>query len=212
MADALGTEVRVKVQSLHIPVVGDVRELDIHHAQLLALIDIGRSLHGVGHGAQQLGALLAVDAAVGESAQRARLIVVRQIQAVPAPAVKSGLPLGHDLLELHEVPGDQIPLVPGAAVNGHVLELEQHIDLLPLVRYIQLRDFWGDIGCFTHGHSVVVRQHVIVELPQVLMDVGTILIETVRPHQTLYALHRGKTVHFGVEVQRVHTEAIHTLV
>ena len=114
------------VQNLDIPAFL-YPEVIIGHAELFALIDIGRPLHPVQEDCQHLRRFHPVRAVVGEAGDAARQIVILPEKAVPALTVKALLPAGEDLFQFYEVNRDHVPfLFARDLVDLHVLKLEDH--------------------------------------------------------------------------------------
>ena len=142
-------------QRLNILVLADGIETNVGHAQLLALVDVGRALHHVEAGAQHLGRQLPVRPVVPEAGHDAGLVVIVPVEAVPALVLQAVLPAGQDVLQILKLKPFVGPLAAGAVLHVHVVKIEHHVEL-PAVRG---REFpailHGDAGRLAHGHDIV---------------------------------------------------------
>jgi hypothetical protein len=75
------------IVAFDVAIIGDAAEVRIGHADLFALIDIGRALHAVQHHRQHFRRRHPVLAFVAKARHDARLIVVTPEQRVPRPIV-----------------------------------------------------------------------------------------------------------------------------
>ena len=81
------------VMAFHVAIIADVAEMRVGHANLFALIDIGRALHAVQYHRQHLRRRHPVLALVAEARHDARLIVVTPEQRIPRPVMHPLLPV-----------------------------------------------------------------------------------------------------------------------
>ena len=127
----------IQVQGLDVPVLSYLVP-HIGHAQLLALVDIGRPLHPVKKDGQHLRRLHPVFPIVPPAGDNPGQIVVVPEQAVPALPVELRLPAAEDFLQLQERQGRQIPLLlPRHLIQADMLKLEHHIELMGVISRIK---------------------------------------------------------------------------
>ena len=156
---ARGGAFAVQVQRLDVLVVVDRVEAHVGHADLLALINVGRTLQEVQHGGEHLGRLDAEAAVVAVLRHCTRQVVVAPEQRVPALVGESGLPLAHHALELDQVEGAWLPLaLHGVEGDRDVLELEHHRQLVAGRVRIQLRGLGRGAPGLAHGQHVAAAE------------------------------------------------------
>ena len=204
--------------NLQVVVVLHLVEEDVGHAQLFTLVDVGGALHQVQHGAQHLGADGAVlGGVVTEAGDGAGLVVVVPVQGVPTAAVQTLLPVGKDLLQVHQVEAAVGPLAGHAALGGvhiHVLELEHHLQLVAVETGVERGIVHGHAGGFAHGHDRVLAEHLAVHFLQELVHARAVsgdgqgVVEAAS--QDCGILGEGEVL--GNQVDDVHAEAVHALV
>jgi hypothetical protein len=99
-----------------------------------------------------------------------RTVVLAKDGCPPVSALDELLPLGHDTLELRQLPLLKVVLVFAPLAEIDYVELEHHAQLLVTCSDI-LEDFLGvgRVRQFAHGHGVVVVEYVLVHLPEKLM-------------------------------------------
>ena len=204
--------------NLQVVVVLHVVEEDVGHAQLFTLVDVGGALHQVQHGAQHLGADGAVlGGVVTEAGDGARLVVVVPVQGVPPAAVQALLPVGEDLLEVNQVEAAVGPLAGHATLGGvhiHVLELEDHLQLVAVETGVERGVVHGHAGGFAHGHDRVLAEDLAVHLLQEFVYARAVgcdgqgVVEAAGQYGGV--LWEGEVL--GNQVDDVHAEAVHALV
>ena len=137
------------------------------------------------------------------------MIVVFDIQAVPGLALQFVLPVGHGPLQLPQVKG-HTDHIGHEAVGLHVGEgdhLVQH--LARSLGHIAQSHVRGGLGALPHHEAVVVVQHVLLELHQVLIDRGLVdeVLHPVGHRQGRIAV--GQALVLGDEGDDVLPEAVH---
>ena len=95
----------VVVERLEVAVVVDGVEAHVGHADLLALIDVGRAAVQVQHQRPQRRRLVTPGGVVAEARHQPGLVVVVQVEAVPAGFGQSVLPAGQAFLQCRQVAG-----------------------------------------------------------------------------------------------------------
>ncbi len=147
------------------------------HPQLFALIDIGRALHAV---QQHRKAFCRGDAQrtfITKARDDTRLIVVTPEQRIPRHVVHPALPLRKNRLELNEVRCRQRPFVALGIIHLEMVEVKGHRQLVLRQRSIALAVGQRGRGHFPHRHQSARREHIAVELLQVVMDARAIGVE-----------------------------------
>ena len=166
--------VGVGVPGLHVLVhVGAFRP-PVGHADFLPLIEEGRPLLEQVHGGKALGALRP-EFLAAVAGNDSGMVVIFDVKRVPAPAAELLLPGGKGFLHppqaefRGEVIGEQ-------AVGGDALELDHHVQLAVLLVDVGQRPLRCHHGGFRQGEAVVVIQHVALELVQVFVDAGAMVV------------------------------------
>ena len=207
----------VHVAGFDVLVVVDARPGHVGHAQLFALVNIGRALHQVQAGGQHLGRAFAVGrAVVAKARDDARLVVVVPVQAVPALAVQTALPTAQAGFEVGQLQGLERPFAFAAlAVQVHVFELEHHVERPGLGVGDVAGFLHGGAGRFAHGDAVVVVQHFtahfaheIHEARPMLDHVDGRLEKTVLHHRRVRQGAVGQPG-LGDQVDHIHAKAAH---
>ena len=135
------------------------------------------------------------------------MVVVFDVKGVPAPAAKLFLPGGKGFFHppqaefRGEVIGEQ-------TVGGDTLELDHHVQLTVLFIDIRQRPLRRHHGGLRQGEAVVVIQHVVLELVQVFVDAGAVIVvwhPLAGRHQVIV----GQTFLFGDVGDDVLPEAVH---
>ena len=145
-----------------------VRQAQVQHADLLPLIDKRRAALEHIHCSQHLAALVAVGL-VAVAADYARVIVIFDIQRVPAASGQLILPVAEGALHLDEIEG-QLHHVYHEAVRLHMREGDHLVEHLirPLGDILE-----GDVRrgqrAFADGEAVVAVEHIALELHEVLV-------------------------------------------
>ena len=109
-----------------------IPERVVRHSEFFALIDERGATHAVQNGRERLrrgGPVVGV--VVAEPGHDAGLVVVVPIQAVPTGVRQRHLPPVQRLLQGDQVEAAVVELARRALVDGHVLELEHHVQLAP---------------------------------------------------------------------------------
>ena len=159
------------MQRFNVAVVVDGGKDDIGHAQLLALVDVGRALHAVQQGGQHLGGFLPVSTVVAPAGDDARQVVVVPEQAVPAFAVQAHLPFGQHFLQRRKLQRGQVPLcLAGDLVQPDVLKLEHHRKFLTARVAVDRCVLHGRAPGFAHRHQVGAAKGVGVQLTEIGMQ------------------------------------------
>ncbi len=140
-------------------------EIEVGHADFLALIDKGGSPHGQKQSAEQLSGLLPELTFMTIAGYGAGLIVVLQVIGVP----------GHLPGPLSESPGQafgpELALEPldQKLICRHVLEVEDHIQFPPLRQGEIQGHLRSDENSLPHGEAVVMIQYLSAEGAQDFM-------------------------------------------
>ena len=121
----------VEPERLDVTEIRDRGEGRVGHPKLVALVHVRGALVQVQDGGQGLGRGHPVRAVVAEPRQGARLVVVAEVQRVPALPGQAGLPGGHRPLQFGERQRSRVELVR-ALIQLNVLELEDHVNFVPL--------------------------------------------------------------------------------
>ena len=103
------------------------------------------------------------------------MIVVLNIEHIPALAIQVILPAAPGLLQLPQGEGTLYIIVKFTA-GAHAVELDHHIDLIVRLPDVVQCDVRGDGWCLCQGHAVVLAQHFPVEFAQIFMDTGSVII------------------------------------
>lgn len=144
-------EVVVLVDGLHVLVAVDRLGIDVRHADLLSLIDDGRALLEEIRRRERLSALgVVLFAAV--AADDAGMVVVFNIQKIPALPVQCLLPVLPDGLELHKAER-VMGIVLQEAVALHALERDHHVKLRVLAAEKSSARFVVMSGGLADGHA-----------------------------------------------------------
>ena len=169
----------VVVERLHVAVLVDAREVGVRHPQLLALVHVRRATQQVGaHGQKLAGAPPQLArGAIAKARVRARLVVVRPKQRVPAAAGR------HPLLPVAQQPpqsGDvrlrERPLVAAGVVHLQVVERKRLRQLVVARRGVADAVLDRGGAHLAHGHHVL-DPALAHQLLQVLVHVRPIGIE-----------------------------------
>ena len=197
-----------RVEGHHVLVHIQLRQAQIGHADLLPLVDEGRALLQHVHGGQHFPALHPVFLAA-VAADNARVVVVFDVQGVPAPALQLVLPLAEGLFHLEKVerPADHIR---HKAVGLHVGEGDHLVEhLVRSLRHVAQGSVRVGGGAFAHDEAVVLAQNIVfefLEIPVGLGAVGIVLEPVCRRDLRIRARQpRG----FGDEGDHVLPEAVH---
>ena len=215
LEDPAGGEIMVSVDGLQVPVVLDGPEGHVGHAQLLPLIDVGGALHQVEAGGDALGRQLPIPGGViSQPGDDTGLVVVAEVEAVPGHVFQLVLPPGQQLLEGNQVnlPGAPLAGDRVAAVQVHVLELEHHVELGALGVGVLLGLVDGHTGALAHGEQIILGEHLLAHLLQILVDVGAVAAAQIAGGVGCTAGgHVGQAFPLGDHGDDVHAEAVNAL-
>ena len=167
----------VVVQALHVAVLCDVRVLRVRHAELLALIDVGRAAHEMDARGEHLRGCRMIALVVAETADDARLIVVAPEDGVPSSACRHALlPDAEKIFQRHDVGLLQCPLCAATIVNLQMVEAEHHREFL--LGGVRVADavLEGGGGHLTDGNHRV-DPRVAREFLEKLVDVAAVRVE-----------------------------------
>ena len=114
------------VVALNVAIIGNARKVWIRHADLFALIDIGRALHTVKHHRQHFRRRDAVLSLVAEAGDDTRLVVVTPEQRVPRAIVHPLLPVPEQRFQGYKIRARQRPLLAAGIVHFQMVEVEGH--------------------------------------------------------------------------------------
>ena len=134
------------------------RELYICHTDLLTLIYIRSSLHAVENSSVSLCAFLTVSGIISPSGDHTWLVMVFEVQSIPALPIKLVLPLGHHTFQLSEIKRFQRPLAvyrTRNTVDVHMLKCEDHIQFLTLRICKQSCNLRCGARRLTYRHTVI---------------------------------------------------------
>ena len=153
----------------HILVLVHVREVDVGHAQFLALINIGRAPHHVDHCGQHLRAAGPEQfAVIAIAADLARLVVVPKVHRIPGFSLQRGLPAVERRPHILQRRAVIAPLPEFGPVVQSVVMLkgEDHIQFRSVLVRIANRAVRGSAG-LADGQQVVFVQHLAPHLPEI---------------------------------------------
>ena len=167
------------VDTLHVPVLADVRKIRIRHAQLLALVNVGCSPETVNHRGQHLRRLFPISALVAKAGHHSRLIMVAPEHRIPGVMLcHAFLPGKQDILQFLEIHRHQYPLLISHEIHFQMVEIEHHGQFLSVLVRIVEAVFHGGGRHLPHRYDPGVRaESSRVQLPQILVDVGAICVE-----------------------------------
>ena len=197
----------VVVERLHVAVLVDAREVGVRHPQLLALVHVRRAAQQVGaHGQKLAGAPPQLArGAVAKARVRARLVVVRPKQRVPAAAGRHLLlPVAQQPPQSGDVRLRERPLVAAGVVHLQVVERKRLRQLVVARRGVADAVLDRGGAHLAHGHHVL-DPALAHQLLQVLVHVRPIGIEAtaVALEVVLQALRLRDQVHH-VEAKAAH--------
>ena len=153
----LNNKILVCVTHLDIPVFIQ-RELYICHTDLLTLIYIRSSLHAVENSSVSFCTFLTVSGIISPSGDHTWLVMVFEVQSIPALPIKLVLPLGHHTFQLSEIKRFQRPLAvyrTWDTVDVHMLECEDHVQLFPRRICEKSCNFRCGARRLTYRHTVI---------------------------------------------------------
>ena len=199
--------VRIVIAGGHILIHLGIFRVPVHHADLLALVDKGRSLLEQIHSRQHFAAGFPI-IRVAIAGDDPGMVMVFQEEHIPTLAVQLVLPVPEGLFQLfqRELRGEEIL---EKAVGTHGLVLDHHAELLPLA----LPDvFQGDLrrdhGGFGQSHAVVVQQHILLEFREKFMDPGAVVIhKNALVHRQQMVI--GQALFLGDKGDDILPEAVH---
>ena len=204
------------VDFLEVPAVGERVEGRVRHAELFALVDVGRALLHVQASREHLGGEHApLGAVVAEHRNAARLVVIVEVERVPGLALKLQLPLVEDGADIRHLRFARRPLVDDAALavfRADVLKLEDHAEFLAVAAGVLLGLVDRDARCLADGQQVVMREHAIVHFLQVLVDARP--VADVRREVAVAVCLEGAVwegLVFGDHRDDIHAEAVDAL-
>ena len=134
------------------------RELYICHTDLLTLIYIRSSLHAVENSSVSFCTFLTVSGIISPSGDHTWLVMIFEVQSIPAFIVKLVLPLRHNTFQITEIKRLQCPLAIYRAwntVDVHMLKCEDHIQLLTLRICKQSCNLRCGARRLTYRHTVI---------------------------------------------------------
>ena len=149
-----------------------------------------------------------LEAVAAVAGDHAGMVVVFDVQHIPALAVQLLLPLGVAALQLAEVEG-HVDVVGHEAVRFLCGELDHHVQYGITLLMDEFQGlFGGQQGGFRKGHAVVVIEYVPLELLQIFVEMGAV----VEHEDALGGGHEpivGETLGLGNEGDDVLTEAVY---
>lgn len=153
---------------------------------------------------------------MGVAINAARLVVVLPVQSIPAAiVVHEGLPCLEEGLQVGELPVTGLELVVLSVVDVDMLEVEDHVDLAPIVAYsLQHLVRVLDERHFAHAERIVLLQD-LAQVLQIFVQARPVGVEFVRPLPDAARVFDGR-VREGLvladEVDHVHAEPVGPLV
>ena len=153
---------------------------------------------------------------IREAVDASRLVVVLPVQGVPsAIVVHEGLPPVEERFKIRELPAARFELVICSVVNVNVFEVEDHVDLVPVVAH----GFQHLVGVLHEGHLAdaegIVFLEDIAQSLQVFVQSWPVGVPLVCPlPDAPRILNRGirEALVLTDEVDDVHSESICPLV
>ena len=196
------------IDALDVAVLVQAGKAGVRHADLLALVDVGRAAQAVDDRAQHLGRGGPVFALVAKARDHARLVMVAPEDRVPGVVRgHAGLPGEQDVLELLEIKGYKHPLLIADEIDLEVMEGEGHGQLAGVRARVAVAVLHGrgrhladrdDLGVGAEGG--------LIELVQVFVHARAVGIESAAI-ALIVALVRA----LANEVDHVETEALDAL-
>ena len=159
------------VVHFHILVLVHVREVNVGHAQFLALINIGRAPHHVDHCGQHLRAAGPEQfAVIAVAADLARLVVVPKVDRIPGFSLQRSLPAVERRAHILQRRAVIAPLPEFSSVVQSVVMLkgEDHIQFRSILVRIANRAVRGSAG-LADGQQIILVQHLAPHLPEIAM-------------------------------------------
>ncbi|MPM61790.1 hypothetical protein SDC9_108650 [bioreactor metagenome] len=142
----------VHIERFDVPCFGNISDRRIGHADLFALIDVGRAFHHVQQNRQHFGAFRTVFLVISPARKHPRQIVVVPEQGIPAVVPEFGLPFRQNPFQFGDFHRLQIPfLAVRFLVQADMLELENHRQFVALRSGIQFSDFRSRSPGFADG-------------------------------------------------------------
>ncbi|SBL41070.1 Uncharacterised protein [Klebsiella oxytoca] len=174
---ALSRAFDIHVVALNVAIIGDARKVRISHANLFALINIGRALHAVQHHRQHFRRRDAVFPFITETGDDARLIVVTPEQRIPGAIVHSLLPVPEQRFQRHKIRSRQRPLLSAGVVHLQMVEVKGHREFAAVERRIFLAMFKRGGGHFAHRHQISRGEDIAAHLLQKFVRSRTVGIK-----------------------------------
>ena len=143
------------IQTLHIPVLADIRIIGICHSQLFPLINIGSSPKQMDSGCKHLGGFLPVFSLLSQPGNDSRLIMVAPENSIP-PVIflHSQLPLFKNRLQLPQIRFHQLPLIAILVIHLKMMKTKTHGKLFFLRIGITDAVLQRSGGHFPHRHQI----------------------------------------------------------
>ena len=158
------------VEGLDVAEVARAGEVPAEHADLLALVDEGRSALEEVSGGQCRGRLVPGAVRVAEARHRARLIVVFQVEGIPAPHAQGLLPGRQDVRQLAVGQWARRELAVFLA-EVDVLELDEHVEFASVWVAEQEGRLGGGVRGFPDGERAgMVGECALVHLLEELVQ------------------------------------------
>ena len=139
-------------------------EYHVLHTDFFPLIDIGGSLHHMQADCQHFSGFLPIFSIIAKTGYHSRLIMIVQIQTVPAHSIESGLPFTEHTLQFYEIRLFVCPFGTVITVHIHMLKGEYHIQLLSVKAGVFDGILHRSTGSLTHGDHIIFRQNFPVHL------------------------------------------------
>ena len=199
----------VVVGGLDVLKVLDPREDRVRHAQFFTLVDIGGSAQEMKNRRKRSRTVIPV-LFIAETTDRARLIVVAQVEAVPSPLGEAFLPARERVREVSCLQRAAAEFSFGQA-QADVLELEDHVDFVARGIRVERRIFEEYSGGFPNGEDrAAALENLTVHFLEEFMQARSLHVEGASVGKILTGLAGaiGKAGDLGDQVDDIHSEAI----
>ena len=196
----------VSIPGLDVLVHFRVFGMPVEHADLLTLIDKGRSLLEEEGGGDGLAAF-APEFLAAVTGDDPGMVMVFHVEHIPRPSGELMLPAGEGALHLPQVKlGGQV--VCEQTVRRHALELDHHVHLPVFLVDVLQRPLRPNQRGFRQSEAIVMVQNVPLELCQILVDVRAVVIlgHTLVDGEQMVI---GQSLGFGDVGDHVLPEAVH---
>ena len=159
---------------------------------------------------------LTVSGIISPSGDHTWLVMVFEVQSIPALPIKLVLPLGHHTFQLSEIKRFQRPLAvyrTWDTVDVHMLECEDHVQLFPRRICEKSCNFRCGTWRLTHRHTVIFGKYFLVHLMDKLVksrSVAVIFSCVILTVISLWVIREGLV--FGDGCDYVHTPSVSSFI